>query len=270
MQFRLGKKLERDPYVTSMDQLRVKLESSIREETHRENVDAAKKRAVQQVMDYENFKQLVLGADLKPLKPAEIKDMAAADPFRPKSSQPNQNFQNAPPVISLPPGPPPKKEGPFDSYMEFKKKVETLKKKPNVGELRRVLQRIAACSEANMTKIVGADFDSQFLFEMIRQIENFAKDSEKVDKLKTEKAEIKDEKLISTIGESQEEKEGVPEDGELIIQGLVMVERFALAKNFERLIAKMSSRNEKALLNRVLSQVEDKARSKEVLLKFGL
>lgn len=58
-----------------MQGMKNELQQSIEYEQHRENVDEAKKRAVKQLMDYENFHQMVLGADLKPLKTGEVKEL---------------------------------------------------------------------------------------------------------------------------------------------------------------------------------------------------
>lgn len=48
------------------------LKESINKEYHRINVDSAKKKAVIQRMDYDNFHKMVLGADLKGLKSQDI------------------------------------------------------------------------------------------------------------------------------------------------------------------------------------------------------
>jgi hypothetical protein len=44
------------------------LGDSINEENQRINVDSAKKKAVMYHMDYDNFHQMVLGANLKTIK----------------------------------------------------------------------------------------------------------------------------------------------------------------------------------------------------------
>ena len=46
------------------DKYKNDLKVAINEENHRSNVDRAKKKAVSQYMDYDNFHQMVLGADL--------------------------------------------------------------------------------------------------------------------------------------------------------------------------------------------------------------
>ena len=46
------------------DKYKKDLKVAINEENHRSNVDRAKKKAVSQYMDYDNFHQMVLGADL--------------------------------------------------------------------------------------------------------------------------------------------------------------------------------------------------------------
>ena len=44
---------------------------TINDENKRVNIDSAKKRAVLQHMDYDGFHQMVLGANLKPIKKGE-------------------------------------------------------------------------------------------------------------------------------------------------------------------------------------------------------
>jgi len=67
MHFRLSQnnKLEHKEVQNEISKMREELEESIRYEEHRKNVDTAKKTAVKQLMDYNNFHQMVLGADLK-------------------------------------------------------------------------------------------------------------------------------------------------------------------------------------------------------------
>lgn len=57
---------------TDISNLKTKLKEDINREYHRVNVDSAKKKAVLQRMDYDGFHQMVLGADLKGMRPEEI------------------------------------------------------------------------------------------------------------------------------------------------------------------------------------------------------
>lgn len=52
------------------------LQHDINFENQRVNVDSAKKIAVMQHMDYDNFHQMVLGANIKPMKAGQIESMA--------------------------------------------------------------------------------------------------------------------------------------------------------------------------------------------------
>jgi nicotinamide riboside kinase len=49
---------------TDINALKQELRATLKEEVHRKNVDTAKKTACKQLMDYANFEQMVLGADL--------------------------------------------------------------------------------------------------------------------------------------------------------------------------------------------------------------
>ena len=75
MQYRLKDKLKEEDFRPSTDLIKEELADSIKYEEHRDNVDQAKKRAVRQMMDYEGFRQMVLGADLRPVKTNEMKDL---------------------------------------------------------------------------------------------------------------------------------------------------------------------------------------------------
>lgn len=59
--------------------LKSELSESLAEEQHHQNIDNAKKRAVKQMMDYEGFRQMVLGADLKPMDSKEIQKSVAGE-----------------------------------------------------------------------------------------------------------------------------------------------------------------------------------------------
>ena len=56
----------------SNERFKSELKGAINEENHRSNVDRAKKKAVTQYMDYDNFHQMVLGADLKGMKLEDV------------------------------------------------------------------------------------------------------------------------------------------------------------------------------------------------------
>ena len=64
---KFDKKLNED-LLNSNERFKQELKGAIDEENHRSNVDRAKKKAVTQYMDYDNFHQMVLGADLKGMK----------------------------------------------------------------------------------------------------------------------------------------------------------------------------------------------------------
>jgi len=72
MQYRIGEKIKPGELNFSMDQLKNELIAAQDYEAHRTNVDGAKKRAVTQMMDYNGFHQMVLGADIKPTPSREL------------------------------------------------------------------------------------------------------------------------------------------------------------------------------------------------------
>jgi len=72
MQYRIGEKIKPGELNFTMDQLKNELIAAQDYENHRTNVDGAKKRAVTQMMDYNGFHQMVLGADIKPTPSREL------------------------------------------------------------------------------------------------------------------------------------------------------------------------------------------------------
>lgn len=62
------RKISEKDYVLSCEKAREELSDYINEEAKRVNIDSAKKRAVLQHMDYEGFRQMVLGANIFPTK----------------------------------------------------------------------------------------------------------------------------------------------------------------------------------------------------------
>lgn len=79
MQYRIGQKLQPDDLKLSMNNIRGELTESIQYEHKRANVDNAKKRACVQLMDYHNFEQMVLGANLLPVKTKQVQTMFDMD-----------------------------------------------------------------------------------------------------------------------------------------------------------------------------------------------
>jgi hypothetical protein len=68
---KIDKKLSEENSI-STQKFKQDLKKEINKENHRINVDSAKKRAVNQRMDYDGFHQMVLGADLKGVKGNDI------------------------------------------------------------------------------------------------------------------------------------------------------------------------------------------------------
>lgn len=73
---KMDKKLNEDDLL-NINRYKYELKNAINDEFHRINVDSAKKKAVMQRMNYDGFHQMVLGADLKGMKPEEITNIQA-------------------------------------------------------------------------------------------------------------------------------------------------------------------------------------------------
>jgi len=72
MQYRINEKIKPNELNFTMENVQKELGRSIQYEIHRSNVDTAKKTACKQLVDYDQFEEMVRGADLKPVK---TKDM---------------------------------------------------------------------------------------------------------------------------------------------------------------------------------------------------
>ena len=68
----------------TMDHTKAQLQREIQADNQRVNVDSAKKRACIQYMDYEGFRQMVLGANLFPVKKGAASSIFAAAPGKTK------------------------------------------------------------------------------------------------------------------------------------------------------------------------------------------
>ena len=73
--YKVHKKQERFPKDLSVKSVSKELPDAIDEDNKRTNVDSSKKRAVMQHMDYDGFHQMVLGANLLPIKKGAITEM---------------------------------------------------------------------------------------------------------------------------------------------------------------------------------------------------
>jgi len=88
MQYRIGQKIRPGELNFTMDQLKNELVDAKDYEAHRSNVDNAKKRACVQGMDYHNFHQMVLGADIVPVPTRQLGTLFdMADNDRPEDYQ---------------------------------------------------------------------------------------------------------------------------------------------------------------------------------------
>ena len=73
-----NERLLNEDLLLNASKYKIDLKNAISNENHRINIDSAKKRAVNQGMNYDGFHQMVLGADLKGVKTSELLE------FKPK------------------------------------------------------------------------------------------------------------------------------------------------------------------------------------------
>jgi Dynein attachment factor N-terminus len=76
-------KLKPSELKMSCENVKSELFESINDENKRINIDSAKKRAVLQGMDYDGFRQMVLGANIFPIKSKEFTELIGDN--KPKS-----------------------------------------------------------------------------------------------------------------------------------------------------------------------------------------
>ena len=71
--YKVGVKQERfSEAAMTVDKIKAELPNAIDEENKRTNIDSSKKRACLQHMDYDDFHQMVLGANLVPIKKGSL------------------------------------------------------------------------------------------------------------------------------------------------------------------------------------------------------
>jgi len=171
MQFRLGKKLDQKDKDLNFNSIKSEISKTLKEDEHYYNVDNAKKLAVQQCMDYENFRQLVLGADLKPVKTKELQKLTSFQPFKPNTEfkpeklpdiivTQNQAFE--PKIVS--------KIDDITNFKDFKKSVDTLHREFNTELAERIVERLSYPESLN--KIVSVDFDALYLIKLVKILDS--------------------------------------------------------------------------------------------------
>lgn len=75
--YKVGRKQERfNEGALSIEKVKSEMPSAIDEENKRINVDSSKKRACLQHMDYDGFHQMVLGANLVPIKSGSLSEIS--------------------------------------------------------------------------------------------------------------------------------------------------------------------------------------------------
>jgi len=142
----------------------------INEESKRTNIDTAKKRAVAQGMDYDGFKQMVLGANLKPIKAGDVtkiteKKVSVLNSASTNSGQDQQALEKLPNVnYSL--------EIPKNS-LEFEKYF--IRKLSATADRYEYLKIIPIDS---LEKLFGSDIDIDVLLKIVETFTDALKDSE--------------------------------------------------------------------------------------------
>ena len=195
MQYRLNHKLRTKDLKSDFDQIGEELQASIQYEKHRDNVDRAKKRAVKQLMDYEQFEQMVKGADLKSLKTLEVKELVEMKPkvkrtgvfnttselrqeskFLDKEVENKENQNNVEPGTEAYPSQvlqnkekvsEESKDIDFPvvkNFREFKKAIDQiLGKKPLIKEKETLLRFLQTIDENKYRRIFSINFEIQYL-----------------------------------------------------------------------------------------------------------
>jgi hypothetical protein len=96
---KMDKRLDEDELLNTQ-KYKNDLKKALNDEYHRINIDSAKKRAVNQRMDYDGFHQMVLGADLKGLKKDDISNIVSQKNCIMNSSLVNKKLGEEVDVIS--------------------------------------------------------------------------------------------------------------------------------------------------------------------------
>lgn len=218
MQFRLGKKLDKKDKDLNFGSIKSEIGQSIKDDEHYTNVDNAKKLAVHQGMDYENFRQMVLGADLKPMKTKEVQTLTSIQTLKRDNiiktsslSHINVDVGDKRADLNVK-----SKIVDIRSFKDFKKIIDSMKKPLDNGIIELIV--ISVKNNEKLNKIVSIDFDAQYLM-----------------------------KLIKLLGDE--------EDYQKIIHEILL--NFSKTKNFRNLVKQMLSKSEKAYIKKVILRDND-------------
>lgn len=190
MQYRVKDSVRQDVLHQTMDDLRGELGESMQYEDHRDNVDAAKKRAVKQGMDYDGFRQMVLGADLKPVKTMEMRELVTQGAGRMyesslvNTSATNTNakqkvvIENPHDIVKMLPSEPLSLEKPVPmmmepprTYLDLKRGYEKILGKSSILDTSKneviLINWLQSIGDADIAKIVCLDFDVFYLNSLV-------------------------------------------------------------------------------------------------------
>jgi len=199
MHYRLNQKKLEDQEIAGtlhISSLRRELEESIKYEEHRHNVDNAKKTAVKQLMDYDNFHQMVLGADLKSVKTNDMNELVGMADTRVEciyntvgkgEDIDKHQFQDKPNFI-LPTSSSRKEDHGEEisdqffqpsNFRDFKKLFfDLLTKRPTIETEVRLIEGVSRIDKDNYKKIFGLDFEIELIGKLIDILFTWNQDDE--------------------------------------------------------------------------------------------
>jgi hypothetical protein len=161
--------------VLSCGAVKGELAHSIDEDHRRINIDSAKKRAVVQGMDYDGFRQMVLGAHLKPIKSEEVKelyDSKAKVIMNTVASAPTSEF-----VKQVQAAPPPKASvgsdltEPANNFREFRKVFDGLVASKATPAA--IISYLKLHPKEKINRVFTIDFNASYLVAILKTFIDF-------------------------------------------------------------------------------------------------
>lgn len=231
-------KLTQNMVKLTCDDVKRELQESIDEENKRINIDSAKKRAVLQHMDYDNFRQMVLGANIKPVKSAEMNDlMSVENQFGVMNASSQISFMN-------------KDQGKqlnkvdsnalaqdiqlADNFREFKKYFDKILKleKDKTEQLIVATKYLDNIPKDRYKKVFGVDMETDYFLKVMKLYEDY----------------------LQTVNNWSAEG---------ITSFLGFLEGVSEQETFAKYVVKFISKQEKEFLNKLFTTLEEKTNAIE-------
>lgn len=237
-------KLTQDKLNLDVQNVKKEFYKSVDDENKRVNIDNAKKRAVYQHMDYDNFKQMVLGANIKPMKTAEMSGVMNIQNPRSVlnanatilSKSNDDSTKEDHPVSILNQSLETKQPENFREFKKYFEKILNSASLDKTNKLKSALEYINQIPREDYNKVFGIEMDVDYLIKVIKIFQEFQE-------------EVKEEtSQLVTVGSN-------------FIEGVVQLSRFSVD------ILKFMTKGEKGTISnwiKTLSMLAEPSEDKSI------